>query len=525
MRPPACSRPSPCRRSWNERGPPQPHALRSSRRSCGRASCRPPRSPRPSSIRIQTRRLPGARLPAASTPQAPSRRPAPPTPAWTPGRALAARRRARSRSRISSARRASRRPPARRSSSGFNPPYDGTVVGAAQGGGRGAPRQGGHGRVRHGLVQREHPLRARAQPLGPHARARRLVGRQRRRGGGRASASARWAPTPAAPSGSPPRSAASPASSPPTAASAATAWWPSPRRSIRSGRSARTAARLRADAGSHRRPRPARRHQRRRRRCRITSTGVRRRLKGLRLGVPARILRRRASTREVERAVRAAHRSSSRSSARRSRRSRCRTPSYAHRRLLHRGHRRGLLQPRALRRRALRPARQGRPGPRSDDVPHAPAPKASAPRSSGASCSAPTCSRPATTTPTTCAPRRSARSSGATSRQAFQKVDAIVGADLAHARPSSSARTHQRSARRCTSPTSTPCRRNLAGLPGLSIPCGFASSKAAGLPVGLQLIGKPFDEADALPRRSAPRGGARARAPGATAVSTEATPN
>ncbi|MCH7769333.1 MAG: Asp-tRNA(Asn)/Glu-tRNA(Gln) amidotransferase subunit GatA [Nitrospinae bacterium] len=33
---------------------------------------------------------------------------------------------------------------------------------------------------------------------------------------------------------------------------------------------------------------------------------------------------------------------------------------------------------------------------------------------------------------------------------------------------------------------------NLAGVPGLSIPCGFSSS---GLPIGLQLIGRPFDEA------------------------------
>ncbi len=31
---------------------------------------------------------------------------------------------------------------------------------------------------------------------------------------------------------------------------------------------------------------------------------------------------------------------------------------------------------------------------------------------------------------------------------------------------------------------------NLAGLPGIAVPCGFAS----GLPIGLQLIGKPFDE-------------------------------
>ncbi|MBV9905758.1 MAG: Asp-tRNA(Asn)/Glu-tRNA(Gln) amidotransferase GatCAB subunit A, partial [Alphaproteobacteria bacterium] len=32
---------------------------------------------------------------------------------------------------------------------------------------------------------------------------------------------------------------------------------------------------------------------------------------------------------------------------------------------------------------------------------------------------------------------------------------------------------------------------NLAGLPGISVPCGFDSKR---LPIGLQLIGKPFDE-------------------------------
>jgi aspartyl-tRNA(Asn)/glutamyl-tRNA(Gln) amidotransferase subunit A len=36
---------------------------------------------------------------------------------------------------------------------------------------------------------------------------------------------------------------------------------------------------------------------------------------------------------------------------------------------------------------------------------------------------------------------------------------------------------------------------NMAGIPGMSLPCGFSST---GLPIGLQVIGKPFDEATML---------------------------
>ena len=39
---------------------------------------------------------------------------------------------------------------------------------------------------------------------------------------------------------------------------------------------------------------------------------------------------------------------------------------------------------------------------------------------------------------------------------------------------------------RCTSPS------NATGLPAMSIPCGFTR---AGLPIGLQFIGRPFEEA------------------------------
>ena len=50
---------------------------------------------------------------------------------------------------------------------------------------------------------------------------------------------------------------------------------------------------------------------------------------------------------------------------------------------------------------------------------------------------------------------------------------------------------------------------NLAGLPGMSIPCGF---DASGLPVGLQIVGNYFAEgADAERRAPVPAGDGLAR--------------
>ena len=39
---------------------------------------------------------------------------------------------------------------------------------------------------------------------------------------------------------------------------------------------------------------------------------------------------------------------------------------------------------------------------------------------------------------------------------------------------------------------------NLAGICGISVPCGFAELDGHRLPIGLQLLGKPLDEARIL---------------------------
>jgi len=82
--------------------------------------------------------------------------------------------------------------------------------------------------------------------------------------------------------------------------------------------------------------------------------------------------------------------------------------------------------------------------------------------------------------------------------RAFQKVDVIVTPQL----PITAPKLHQGSVSwgRKTEAVPSALTRftriyNLVGIPGLSIPCGFSK---AGLPIGLQIAGKPFDESTVL---------------------------
>jgi hypothetical protein len=93
-----------------------------------------------------------------------------------------------------------------------------------------------------------------------------------------------------------------------------------------------------------------------------------------------------------------------------------------------------------------------------------------------------------------------------------QKVRRLIADDFARVRalrrdrrPDQRRRPRSSSARRpttrcrCICPTSTPSPANLAGLPGCRIPCGF---DARGLPVGLQLIGNYFERSAPAQRRA-----------------------
>jgi aspartyl-tRNA(Asn)/glutamyl-tRNA(Gln) amidotransferase subunit A len=75
--------------------------------------------------------------------------------------------------------------------------------------------------------------------------------------------------------------------------------------------------------------------------------------------------------------------------------------------------------------------------------------------------------------------------------EALQQVDVLVSPTMSAPAPAFTAMDAMTTARRpsFTGPY------NLTGMPAISLPCGFTS---AGLPVGLQIAGKPFDEPTVL---------------------------
>jgi len=73
--------------------------------------------------------------------------------------------------------------------------------------------------------------------------------------------------------------------------------------------------------------------------------------------------------------------------------------------------------------------------------------------------------------------------------EAFKKVDVIVTPTSPEAAFKIGEKTDDPLKMYLSDIFTIPC--NLAGLPGISIPCGFTSG---GLPIGLQILGKPFDE-------------------------------
>jgi aspartyl-tRNA(Asn)/glutamyl-tRNA(Gln) amidotransferase subunit A len=73
--------------------------------------------------------------------------------------------------------------------------------------------------------------------------------------------------------------------------------------------------------------------------------------------------------------------------------------------------------------------------------------------------------------------------------EAFRKIDVIITPTSPEAAFKIREKTDDPLKMYLSDIFTIPC--NLAGLPGISIPCGFTSS---GLPIGLQILGKPFDE-------------------------------
>ena len=385
------------------------------------------------------------------------------------------------------------------------PPYDATVVARLARGGRGAPRQDQHGRVRDGLVDRELGFVTTRNPWDLDARARRLVGRLGGRGRRRAWPRRRSAPTPAARSASPPRSAASSASSRPTAACPATALIAFASSLDQVGPFARdvdgrrAAAQviaghdpLRLDLGRRagaRLPRPTlgrgRRGPAHRRPREYFVDGTRSR------GRVARCARRSTCSSELgarDRArVAAAHR-------------------VRRRRLLPRRAGRGVVEPGALRRRQLRPARARRQGP-DRHVRARRARRASAPRSSAASCSAPTRCRPGYYD----AYYRKAQKVRTLVRRDFEQAFARVDVIAAPTTPDVAFKLGEKA-----DPLAmylNDSSRSRPTWPGCPASRCRAASATAGLPIGLQLIGRALRRGDAAARGARLRAGDR---PGTT---------
>ncbi len=76
---------------------------------------------------------------------------------------------------------------------------------------------------------------------------------------------------------------------------------------------------------------------------------------------------------------------------------------------------------------------------------------------------------------------------------AWEKVDVIVSATSPETAFRIGEKTDDPLKMYLSDVLTIPC--NIAGLPGISVPCGFSSEK---LPIGLQVMGKPFDEQTVL---------------------------
>ncbi len=73
--------------------------------------------------------------------------------------------------------------------------------------------------------------------------------------------------------------------------------------------------------------------------------------------------------------------------------------------------------------------------------------------------------------------------------EAFEKVDAIVAPTTPEVAFKIGEKTQDPIKMYLSDVLTIPC--NIAGLPGISVPCGFSSD---GLPIGIQVLGKPFNE-------------------------------